>query len=166
MHLETLECLFEEQLHDIYYAEQKLDKALEDMAKEATNPALEAAFTSHRTETQGQAQKLESVMESLGYKVKGEKCDAIEGLIKEAKHLIKHSKEDEVKDAALIVAAQKVEHYEIATYGSLCALAKRLGYTSQEQTLRSILEQEKAADKKLSELAEGAASINERAKAA
>lgn len=166
MHLETLECLFQEQLHDIYYAEQKLDKALEDMAKEATNPALASAFTSHRTETQGQAQKLESVMESLGYKVKGEKCDAIEGLIKEAKHLIKHAKEDEVRDAALIVAAQKVEHYEIATYGSLCALAKRLGYTEQEATLRSILEQEKAADKKLSELAEGAASINERAKAA
>lgn len=150
----TLEDLFEAQLHDIYYAEQKLTKALPKMAEKATNAKLEAAFTKHLRETEDQIRKLEQVMKSLDITVKAEKCDAIEGIVKEAEHMMKEAKDPEVLDAALIAAAQKVEHYEIATYGTLCTFAKQLGYTAEGKILHSILEQEKATDEALSGLAE------------
>lgn len=159
--MKTLENLFEEQLHDIYFAENKLLKALPKMAKKATNPELSKAFLKHEKETTDQIAKLERVMESLGIKVKGKKCPAILGIIEEAEELMKDAKDPEVRDAALIAAAQKAEHYEIATYGTLCNFAKRLGYETEGKILHSILEQEKATDEGLTDLANSG--INEAA---
>ena len=166
MKIETLEDLFVEQLCDIHFAETKLTKALPQMAKHATDPKLKQGFEKHLKETNDQIAKIERVMASLGLKVKSEKCEAILGLIKEADDLIAHIKDKEVLDAALVLAAQKVEHYEIATYGSLCAIARRLGYDAEAEILHSILEQEKATDEALTKLAESAPGLNQRAKAA
>ncbi len=152
--IKNLEQLFAEQLQDIYYAEKKLTKALPKMAKKANSPKLSQAFTKHLEETKSQIEKLEQVMNSCGVKVKGKKCEAIEGLIKEAEELMSDSEKSEVLDAAIIAAAQKVEHYEMATYGTLCAWAKQLGLTTEGKTLHSIYDQEQGADEKLSELAE------------
>lgn len=166
MKIQTLNDLFTEQLKDMYYAENRLKKALPDMAKKATDRQLKDAFETHLKETEHQIVKLEDVMESLGIAVEGEKCEAIEGLLKEAKELIATTTDDEALDAALILAAQKVEHYEIATYGCLCAFANRLGHTGEAEVLHSILEQERATDEILTKLAEKSPGINERAKAA
>lgn len=167
MKLESLNDLFVEQLRDIRYAENELIKALEEMADNATDEELKQAFIKHRGETADQLAKLERVMKMRNLDVKSEKCHAIEGLLKEAKGLMGHAKTDEARDAALIVAAQKVEHYEMATYGSLCAFATRLGYEEESQILRSIYEQEKATDQALSKLAEKSVSgINQKAQAA
>jgi ferritin-like metal-binding protein YciE len=159
--VKTLENLFEAQLHDIYFAENKLVKALPKMAKKATDKKLEAAFLKHERETKDQIAKLERVMNNLGIKVKGVKCEAILGIIKEADEMIKESKDPEVRDAALIAAGQKAEHYEIATYGSLCTFAQKLGHPAEAKILHSILEQETRTDEALTELAESG--INERA---
>lgn len=166
MTIKTLDDLFKEQLKDIYYAENQLfNKGLPEMAEEATDEDLSQAFMNHREETKDQINKLENVFSQLGMKVQGEKCDAIEGLIKEAKSIIKDTKDDETINAALIVAAQKIEHYEIATYGCLCAFAERLGYKEEGKILHQILEQEKATDEKLTDLALNGG-INEMADAA
>ncbi|HRQ60071.1 MAG TPA: ferritin-like domain-containing protein [Alphaproteobacteria bacterium] len=166
MKLTNLNDLFVEQLRDIYYAEKQLVKALPKMAKHATDPKLKKAIEGHLSETEGQVSKLETVMESLDLPVKGEKCEAIVGLIKEAEELMSSAKDSETLDAAIILAGQKVEHYEIATYGCLCAFANRLGYEQQAEILHSILEEERGADEKLTMLAEKSPGINERAKAA
>lgn len=163
MKIETLEDLFCEQLKDMYYAENKLVKALVEMAEKATDPKLQQAFEKHHDETRDQIAKLESVFQSLDMEAEGEKCEAIEGLLKEAKELMKDAKDPEALDAALILAAQKVEHYEIATYGCLCAFANRLGHGEQARTLHSILEQERSTDEALTRLAEVSPSINEKA---
>ncbi len=149
----TLEDLFTDQIQDIYFAEQKLAKELPKMAKKATNPELAKGFLKHEKETHDQIAKLERVMTSIGIKVKGKKCPAILGIIEEAHELIKESKDPEVRDAALIAAGQKAEHYEIASYGTLCNFAKRLGYTTEAGILHSILEQEKMTDEALTKLA-------------
>lgn len=159
--LKTLDDLFEEQMHDIYFAENKLLKALPKMAKKATDKKLQAGFLKHEKETKDQIAKLERVMNSLGIKVKGKKCPAILGIIAEAEELMKECKEPEVLDAALIAAGQKAEHYEIATYGTLCNFAKRLGHSAEATILHSILEQEKKTDEALTDLANGG--INEKA---
>jgi ferritin-like metal-binding protein YciE len=159
--IKTLDDLFEEQLHDIYFAETKLLKALPKMAKKASDPELERAFLKHEKETGDQIAKLERVMQALDIKVKGKKCPAILGIIEEAEELMKEAKDDEVRDAALIAAAQKAEHYEIATYGTLCNFAKRLGHLAEAKILHSILEQEKATDESLTDLANSG--INEAA---
>lgn len=165
MSVKTLEDLFKAQLKDIYYAENQLfNKGLPEMAESATDEDLVSAFEDHREETQDQIDKLEQVFDILGMEPEGEKCDAIEGLLKEAKNIIKDTKDDETINAALIAAAQKVEHYEIATYGSLCAFAKKLGYNEAAGLLHQILEQEKSADEKLTDLAESG--INDMAAAA
>ena len=166
MKIETLEDLFVAQLHDIYYAENKLLKAIPKMAKSASDPMLKMAFEKHLDETKGQIEKLEQVMKSLDIKVKGEKCEAIEGLVKEAEELISDVKDSEAIDACLILAAQKVEHYEIATYGCLCAFANRLGFMEEAEILHSILEQERKTDVALTALAEKSPGLNERANAA
>lgn len=154
MSVKTLDDLFRAQLKDIYYAENQLfNKGLPEMAETATDEDLVAAFEEHREETQDQIDKLEQVFALLDMDPEGEKCEAIEGLLKEAKHIIKETKDDETINAALIAAGQKVEHYEIATYGCLCAFAKRLGYDDAAEILHSILEQEKSADEKLTDLA-------------
>ncbi len=152
--LKALEDLFEEQLQDIYFAENKLLKALPKMAKKACSPELSAAFLKHEKETGDQISKLERVMKSLEITVKGKKCPAILGIIEEAEELMKEAANDETMDAALIAAGQKAEHYEIATYGSLCSFANRLGHTKEAEILHSILEQEKMTDEALTDIAE------------
>lgn len=154
MSFETGEELFEHLIQDMYYAEKKLVKALGEMAGAATDPKLKAAFLSHQKETEIHAERIEDVLEALDMKVKAEKCDAINGLIKEANDLISSSKEDSVRDIALIVAAQKVEHYEIASYGTICELAETLGYGAACAVLGKTLDEEKAADEKLTSIAE------------
>jgi ferritin-like metal-binding protein YciE len=166
MKITTFQDLFTEQLRDMYYAENRLIKALPKMAEAASDPKLRQAFEKHLGETKDQVLKLETVMKSLGHEVGGEKCEAIEGLVKEAEELMAHTKDPETRDAALILAAQKVEHYEIATYGCLCAFANRLGHTAEAEILHSILEQERRTDQTLTDLAERSPGINERAQAA
>lgn len=153
MDMNSLEDLFVEQLRDIYYAENQLLKALKKMAEKATCPDLAEAYSSHLEETRGQIETLERVMQSLDLEVKGEKCEAIVGILKEADELISNTENEAVRDAAMILAAQKVEHYEIATYGTLCAFADCLGYDSQAELLRNILAEERGADEKLTKLA-------------
>lgn len=153
MKIKTLEDFFVHELSDIYNAEKQLTKALPKMAKAASNPELVKAFESHLTETEGQIERLDRVFEVTGLKKHSEKCEATEGLVDEAKQVIDDTEEGPVRDAALIACAQKVEHYEIATYGTLCALAEKLGQLEAKRLLEQTLNQEKASDQKLNELA-------------
>ena len=151
----SLEDLFEEQLHDIYFAEGKILKGLSKMIKKAPDAKSEAAFEKHYEETETQIEKLEQVMKSLDIKVKGKKCPAILGILEEAEELMSDFEgEDSVLSAAMIAAAQKVEHYEIATYGTLVQWATDLGYKSQAKLLQSILDEEKKTDVALTKLAQ------------
>ena len=161
MSLDSLEKLFLEELKDIYNAEKQLTKALPRMAKAAESRELQQAFTNHLRETEGQIQRLERVFQELGQAARGKKCKAMEGLIEEGKELLEEESEPQVLDAALIGAAQKVEHYEIAAYGCLSTYAELLGHSDAAQLLRQNLQEEEAADKKLNSLAEGG--INESA---
>jgi ferritin-like metal-binding protein YciE len=148
----TRELLIDE-LRDIYHAEKQLVKALPKMAKAAKADKLRQAFEHHLEETKGQVDRLEQVFEQLDTRSSGKRCEAMEGLIEEAKEMIEVIKTPEVLDAALIVGAQKVEHYEIASYGSVCALADALGQSDIRQLLEQTLDEEKAADQKLNKLA-------------
>lgn len=149
-----LEKLFEDQVADLYYAEKKLVSALKKMAGKATDKKLSAAFLAHREETQGQVQRLEEVFEILGKPAKGKKCDAIEGLLKEADGIMEEFQDDPALDAALVCAAQKVEHYEIGSYGCLVTYAEELGMKDAAKLLKETLKEEKGADEKLTKLAE------------
>jgi ferritin-like metal-binding protein YciE len=162
--IETMEDLFKSLLEDSYDSEHRLAEALGKMAEAAHNPVLASAFKSHKGETERQIEKLERVFDILGFEKKRNTCEATKGLVKEGEEIISDVKDKEVRDAGLIAAGQKAEHYEIASYGTLCALAKRLGYTEAASALHEILEEEKAADEKLTKLAEGG--INQRARAA
>ena len=124
---DDLRSLFEEQLKDIYWAEKALTKALPKMAKNAASEELADAITTHLEETKAQVQKLEQVFESIGKKAQAKKCDAMEGLLKEGEGIIEETEPGPVRDAGIIGACQKVEHYEIATYGTLASFAKLLG---------------------------------------
>ncbi|MEC5399888.1 YciE/YciF ferroxidase family protein [Uliginosibacterium sp. H1] len=157
MSIKTLEELFVHELSDIYSAEKQLTKALPRMARAATNAQLVAAFESHLEETHGQVERIDQVVEASGVKLKRIKCAAMEGLVEESKEVIEEIEKGAVRDAALIAAAQRVEHYEIAGYGTLLALARQLGYDKIEGLLKATLDEEKAADKKLTELALGGA---------
>lgn len=148
---------FLEELKDLYDAEKQLIKALPKMAKAAEHEELRAAFESHLEETQGHVQRLEQVFETFGETAKGKKCKAMQGLVEEGEDLI----EEEEGDAALICAAQKVEHYEIASYGSLRAWAKLLQEEDAAELLGESLEEEKKADKTLTEIAETAVNVEE-----
>jgi len=151
----TLRDLFVEQLRDVYHAEGQLVKALPKMAKNASNPDLTAAFTEHLEETKGQVERLERVFEAIGEKAKGKKCQAMEGLVEEGKEVMEEDAEPDVLDAGLIAAAQKVEHYEIASYGCLRTWAEQLGLgRNVARLLDQTLDEEKAADEKLTGLAE------------
>jgi ferritin-like metal-binding protein YciE len=151
----TLQDLFIHALSDIYSAEKQLTKALPRMARAATNPELAAAFTAHYEETVGQVERIDQIVEGSGeLKLKRMKCAAMEGLVEEAKEVIDEIEKGPVLDAALIGAAQKVEHYEIASYGTLCALGKHLQLPEAVKLLAATLEEEKATDKKLSLMAE------------
>lgn len=154
MPAKTLNDLFIHSLSDIYSAEKQLTKALKKQARASTSPDLKSAFETHLEETHGQIERIDQAVESTGLKLKRIKCVAMEGLIEEADEEIGEIEKGPVLDAALIGAAQKVEHYEIASYGTLCALAKKLGYTEAVTLLSQTLEEEKATDKKLTILAE------------
>jgi len=150
--------LFEDELKDIYWAEKALTKALPKMVKNATNEDLIAALENHLEETEGQIEKLEQVFESIGKKAQAKKCEAMAGLVKEAEEIMKDSDKGAMRDAGIISAGQKVEHYEIASYGTLRQFAKTLGLEEAAGLLEEILDEEKAADQKLTEVAE--ANIN------
>lgn len=144
---------FEDSLKDIYWAEKALVKALPKMAKKATSDELVTAIENHLAETEEQVAKVEQVFEILGKKATAKKCDAMAGLIEEAEGIMKETEEGAMRDAGIIAAAQKVEHYEIATYGTLCTYAKTLGLTKAAKILDEILSEEKAADQKLTDVA-------------
>jgi ferritin-like metal-binding protein YciE len=155
MAIKTAEDLFVHELSDIYSAEKQLTKALPRLARASSNPALAEAFTAHLEETQEQVERIDQIVEALGIKLKRVKCAAMEGLVEEGKEVIDNIEEGPVRDAALIGGAQKVEHYEIASYGTLAALAKNLGYKDAIPLILETLEEEKATDEKLTLLAEG-----------
>lgn len=157
MAIKTLDDLFLHLLSDAYSAEKQMTKPLPRLAKAVENPDLAAAFEAHLEETQGQVERLEQVAQVLGLKLKRIKCEAMEGLVEEAKDIIDSIDAGPVRDAALIGGAQQVEHYEIASYGTLCALARQLGHDEALALLETSLEEEKATDVKLTEMAEGGA---------
>jgi len=151
---ETLHDAFLDELRDSYDAEKQLTKALPKLAKAASNPQLRQAFEAHLKETEGHVQRLERVFESLDEKVRGKHCDGIAGIIEEGKAIMEEEFDDSAMDACLIAAGQRAEHYEMAAYGTLVAWAKAMGHTEAAKLLQQTLNEEKAADKKLSDLAE------------
>lgn len=154
MKLKSLQDLYVEELKDLYNAENQLLKALPKMAKAASAPELRAAFEDHLEETRGQVKRLEQIFKKLDASAKGKKCKAMEGLIEEGKEVMAEDAEPAVLDAALISAAQRVEHYEMAGYGCVRTFARQLGYEDAAELLQETLDEEAAADKKLTELAE------------
>ena len=158
--MKTLEDLFLDSLADIYYAENQLTKALPKMAKAATCDKLKKAILAHLKETEGHVKKVESVFELLGKKPKSKKCPAILGIIKEANEIASENKKSPTINAALIFAAQKAEHYEIASYGGLREWARQLENEEAADLLDEILDEEKAADNKLTALAEAHCKIS------
>jgi ferritin-like metal-binding protein YciE len=159
--IKTLDDLFVHGLQDIYYAEKQITKALPKMAGMATDPQLRQGFETHLRETEGQIRRLEQVFEMHGQKPKQVDCPTIDGLIKEANEIAGEVADKEVLDAALLAAAQSVEHYEISRYGTLMAWAKQLGRADCASILSQNLEEEKATDKKLTAMAE--AKVNRKA---
>src|SRR6187401_3854822 len=151
----TLHDAFIDELRDTYDAERQLTKALAKLAKAAAAPPLREAFESHLVETQGQIERLEQVFESLDEKVRGKHCDGIAGIIEEGKSIMEEDFDDTTMDACLIAAGQRAEHYEMAAYGTLVAWARAMGHNEAADLLQETLDEEKAADKKLSGLAEG-----------
>lgn len=150
-----LEDFFVNAVKDIYWAEKALTKALPKMSKNSTSPELKKAFDAHLQVTKKQIERLDQVFEKLGKKAQGKKCDAMEGLIKESESIINETKDDtSTRDAALIIAAQKVEHYEIASYGGLVQLAKTLNKNDVAKLLEITLNEEKDADQLLTKVAE------------
>ena len=150
--MKTLADIFEHTLQDMYYAENAITKALPKVAAAANDAKLKKAAEDHLAETKGQIKKLEQVFKSIGKKAAGEKCDAIEGLIKEADGLMKEATGTAL-DAGLLAACQAVEHYEISRYGSLREWAKELGHDEAHKLLSEILDEEKATNNKLTNLA-------------
>jgi ferritin-like metal-binding protein YciE len=150
----SLEDLFIEQLKDMYDAEQRLTKALPKMAKTAHNGELKRAFEEHLEETKNQVTRLEQIFEILGKDAERKTCAAMKGLIEEGDEVISAKGDADVRDAGLIAAAQRVEHYEIAGYGTARTFAERLGYNDVARLLQQTLDEEGAADKKLTQVAE------------
>ncbi|EOQ8800925.1 ferritin-like domain-containing protein [Escherichia coli] len=154
MQIKSVEDIFIHLLSDTYSAEKQLTKALSKLSRSAYSDKLTAAFQSHLDETHGQIERIDQVVDSEdGLKLKRIKCAAMEGLIEEVNEVIESTDKNEVRDAALIAAAQKVEHYEIASYGTLVTLAEQLGYKKAAKLLKETLEEEKATDVKLTDLA-------------
>jgi ferritin-like metal-binding protein YciE len=152
--IETFDDLFVHQLRDIYYAEKQLVKALPKMAEKATSPQLKQAFQNHLAETKGHVSRVEQVFKMHGVEAKAVDCPAIDGIIKEANEIVGEVADKQVLDAALIAAGQAAEHYEITRYGTLVAWAQQLGRDDCASVLEQNLAEEKAADKKLTSLAE------------
>jgi ferritin-like metal-binding protein YciE len=156
MTLNSLDDLFVAQIQDLYDAEQRLTKALPKMAEAASNAQLKSAFENHLRETEQHATRLEGIFEAMGLTPERETCEAMKGLIAEGEEAVDADGDADVKDAALIAAAQRVEHYEIAGYGTVRALAERLGLKGAARTLQQTLDEEAACDKKLTKIAESA----------
>ena len=159
MEMETLRDLYVEEIKDLYSAENQILKALPRMIRAATHPQLKKAFTKHEKETRQQVKRLERIAKQLGEKPTGKKCVGMEGLLEEGKELIKEKPEKEVLDAGLITAAQHVEHYEMAGYGTCRTWARLLGYEEQARLLQQTLDEEQATDKLLTEIAESQINI-------
>jgi ferritin-like metal-binding protein YciE len=150
----TLHDAFIDELRDTYDAEKQLTKALPKLAKASSNPELRQAFETHLKETQGQIERLEQVFESLDEKARGKHCDGIAGIIEEGKAIMEEDFDESTMDACLIAAGQRAEHYEMAAYGTLVAWAQAMGHSEAAELLQQTLDEEKAADLKLSDLAE------------
>jgi len=153
MAVRTFEDLLVDEIKDLYDAEHQLTKALPKMAKAATSPQLKSAFESHLKETEGHVKRLEQVFEGLGMKPTRKTCAAMKGLVEEGSEVLEEDMDPEVKDAALIGAAQRVEHYEMAGYGTVRTFAHLLGHHDLEAILQSTLDEEGAADHKLTDIA-------------
>ena len=149
-----LQDLFEDSLKDIYWAEKALVKALPTMMKNATDEKLKTAIENHLAETQTHVERLEECFKALGKKAQAKKCDAMQGLLDEGKSIIEETEPGTVRDAGIIAAAQKVEHYEIATYGTLAAFAKVLGQKAALKNLLQTLKEEKKCDELLTSIAD------------
>jgi ferritin-like metal-binding protein YciE len=154
MEIDSLRKLFVEELKDLHSAERQIIQALPRMAKKASNDQLRSAFELHLEETRRQLERLDQIFEKLGKKGMGKKCKGMEGLLEEAKEMMGEDMDPEVMDAALISAAQRVEHYEIAGYGTVRAYAQLLGDKDAARLLQQTLDEEGATDKKLTQLAE------------
>ena len=154
MAIRDLKDLFLHTLKDIYYAERQITKALPKMAEKADSGDLQDLFKAHQDETKGQIERLEKVFEVLGEQAQGERCPAIDGIIDEAEELIGEIEDGDTRDAAMIAAAQAVEHYEITRYGTLISWAELLGLEEASNHLRDNLDEEKDADSKLTRIAE------------
>lgn len=152
MSVATIQELFVNELKDIYSAEKQITKALPKMAKATTSPALRAAFENHLQETLGQIERLDQIFETLGKSAKGKVCHGMQGVIEEGSEVLEDTDKGIVRDAALISAAQRVEHYEMAAYGCVREYAMLLGQKDAARLLEKTLEEEKAADEKLSML--------------
>ncbi len=157
--MNSLQELYVEELKDIYNAEQQILKALPKMAKAASDRQLQRAFTQHERQTQRQVKRLERIFRQLGENPRGKKCKGMEGLIEEGQDLIKERPEPEVLDAGLIAAAQRVEHYEIAAYGTARTYAQQLGMPEQASLLQETLDEEGQTDKLLTQLAESSINV-------
>jgi ferritin-like metal-binding protein YciE len=160
MEMESLRDLYLEELKDVYNAEKQLLKALPRMARAATHDELRTAFEDHLNVTEEQVRRLETIFDDLGKPARGKKCVGMEGLIAEGKEMMEEDMEPEVLDAALISAAQRVEHYEIAAYGTLRTYARQLGFDNHADLLQQTLNEEGEADKLLTQIAESAVNID------
>ena len=154
MKLETLKDLYVEQLKDLYDAENRIMKELPKLVETANSSELKNAFSEHLEQTRGHVTRLEQIFQEMGDKAQGETCDGMKGILDEGGHMAKEDAPADVKDAGLISAAQRVEHYEIAAYGTVGSWAERLGDRNAASLLRQTLKEEEAADKKLTEIAE------------
>jgi ferritin-like metal-binding protein YciE len=163
MAVKNLNDLFYETLKDVYYVEKKLVKTLPKMSKKASSPDLKQAIDDHLEETEGHVERLERVFEEIDKRAVAKKCEALDGLVSEAEEVMGEVEDKQTLDAAIVSSAQTVEHYEIARYGTLAAWARQLGMEDVADLLDETLEEEKAADAKLSTLAESA--VNQRAAA-
>ena len=159
MKIDTLESLLTDELKDLYSAENQLIKALPKMAKNANTDELRRAFEEHLEQTKEHAQRIERICDDMGISPKGKKCVGMEGLIEEGKEIMTEAEDPGVLDAGMIGAAQKVEHYEIAGYGTASAHARQLGFNNAVKLLEKTLEEEKLTDEKLTKLAENQVNV-------
>jgi ferritin-like metal-binding protein YciE len=160
MELETLRDLYVEGLKDLYSAENQILKGLAQMIKKANHPQLKRAFREHERQTRQQVKRLERVCKQLDESPRGKKCEGMEGLIKEAKELISERPDPDVLDAGLIAAAQHIEHYEMAGYGTVRTYARQLGYEEQARLLQQTLDEEQATDLLLTKIAESSVNLD------
>ncbi len=152
MSVDSMEKLFVDELRDLYSAETQIAKALPKLVKAASSGELRAAFEHHLRETVGHVERLEQIFEMIGEKPKGETCEGIKGILEEGEKTMKDAREGPVRDEALISGAQRVEHYEMAAYGTVRTYAERMGQQQMVQLLQQTLEEEKAADQKLTQV--------------